>query len=682
LKRIIFIIWAYVSLSFPMAQAMDNQLTIDSNSKYFDPVFHVSYLSDPHNMLGIEDILHEDFSGTFIHNDDEILHFGFVEFTYWIKFQVQNYNQFTPYLEIENPALDTIHYFLVNNEGRLVHQELTGNAVKTADRPIKTSRLLINMQLSDNEIYTCYLRVNSQSTSIAVPMRIASLEKYFESINSESIWQGIYFGLIIFLFIYNLFLFLSIKDTSYLYFAIFIGFSGFVFSFYSGFCKELLWDILPKRVQWLAIFVAAGNTFMILFSSRFLHSKVKTPKLHNWLVALIIMNVALILIDLIGYGALALKLMLYNTIMGLFFLMFLAVKSWTSGFKPAKYYMLAWSFHVVGVIVSLLADAMLIKVNMNIAEILQLSSTLSIFLMSFALSKKINIYIEGRNRAQEMALRTALENEQLIISQNHQLEARVHQRTIDLEQSISTLSRQRQDLHDANNFKDKIFSIISHDLKSPITSLAGLLQIMKMKSLNEEERSKAIDSLEIALKGTKNLLDNILAWANTKPAKHEENDEIELKQLVNDIFQLFLFQASNKNIELKNLIETDFHILSNRNMLQLVLRNLVSNALKFTPKNGYIEVGMRQDFLNVEIFVKDTGIGMNEEIQENLFKSNRHNTTRGTENEKGTGLGLKLCKEFLDKYNGNIHVHSVLKKGTTITISLKNAIPVLETVVN
>jgi signal transduction histidine kinase len=302
--------------------------------------------------------------------------------------------------------------------------------------------------------------------------------------------------------------------------------------------------------------------------------------------------------------------------------------------------------------------------------------------MSLALSKKINIYIEGRNRAQEMALRTALENEQLIISQNHQLEARVQQRTIDLEQSIATLNRQRQNLHDANIFKDKIFSIISHDLKSPITSLAGLLQIMKMKSLDEAERSKAIDSLEIALKGTKNLLDNILAWANTKPAKHEENDEIELKELVDEIFQLFLFQASNKNIELKNLIETGFHIYSNKNMVQLVLRNLVSNALKFTPKNGNIEVGMRQDFLNVEIFVKDTGIGMNEEIQANLFKSNRHNTTRGTENEKGTGLGLKLCKEFLDKYNGSIHVHSVLKKGTTITFTIKNAIPVLETVVN
>lgn len=682
MNRFIFIIWAIVSLSVSDVHALDNQLRIDSKTKYFDPVFYISYLSDSHNKLGIEDILHEDFGGRFIPNDYETLHFGFVEFSYWLKFQIQNFNELSPYLEIENPALDTIEYFLVNNQGELVHRELTGNAVKIRDRHIQTSGILLNMQLSDNEVYTVYLKVNAQSTSTAVPMRIASLEKFFETMTSENTWQGIYFGLIAFLFIYNLFLFLSIKDTSYLYFAVYIGFAGFVFSLYSGFGKELLWDLLPKGFHWLTIFVASGNIFMILFSSRFLRSKIMTPKLHYWLVALIMMNGVLIIFDLIGFGALAVKLMLYNTIMGLLFLMFLAVKSWNGGFKPAKYYMLAWSFYAIGVIISLLLDAILIKINMTIAEILQLSSTLSIFFMSFALSKKINIYIEGRNRAQEMALRTALENEQLIIGQNQQLEARVQQRTIDLEQSIATLSRQRQDLHDANNFKDKIFSIISHDLKSPITSLAGLLQIMKMKSLNEAERSKAIDSLEIALKGTKNLLDNILAWANNKPARVEDNDEIELRQLVDEVFILFQFQALNKKINLKNLIETDFHIFSNKNMLQLVLRNLVSNALKFTPKNGIIEVGMRQDFLNVEIFIKDTGIGMDEEIQANLFKSNRHNTTRGTDNEKGTGLGLKLCKEFLDKYNGTIHVHSILKKGTTITISLKNAIPVLETVVN
>jgi signal transduction histidine kinase len=394
-----------------------------------------------------------------------------------------------------------------------------------------------------------------------------------------------------------------------------------------------------------------------------------------------IINIPLILLNVFGFSELAVKLILYNSVMSLFFLMFLAVKSWRSGYQPAKFYLLSWSFHVLGIVLSLLVNSRIAELDINVNLILQISSIISIFFMSFALSKKINIYIERRNEAQKMLLKTVMENERLISNQNQMLEAKVNQRTIDLEQTISTLSKQRKDLHEANSFKDKVFSIISHDLKSPITSLAGLLQIMKMKTLNEEERSRAIDSLEIALKGTRNLLDNILAWAN-KNRNTTEVEEIELYSLVEEIFQIFQFHADNKSIRLENLVEKGFHIVSNRDMLQLVIRNLVSNALKFTKKNGSVEIGMRQDYLNIEIFVKDSGVGMSEEVISGLFKSNKHNSTRGTENEKGTGLGLMLCKEFVEKHNGSIHVKSQLKVGSTFTLTLNNAVPILETVFN
>jgi signal transduction histidine kinase len=397
---------------------------------------------------------------------------------------------------------------------------------------------------------------------------------------------------------------------------------------------------------------------------------------------LVFINIPFIVIGILGWHNLAMEFIIYNSVMSLFFLMSLAIKSWNSGFQPAKLYLLAWSFHVIGVILSLLVNTSIITVEINISHILQTSSMVSILFMSFALSKKINMYIETRDLAREMALKTAMENERLISDQNQQLEARVNQRTIDLEQTIATLSTQRKDLQEANVFKDKIFSIISHDLKSPIASLAGLLQIMKMKTLNEEERSDAISSLEIALKGTKSLLDNILAWASKNQGKTQETEEIELKSLVDTVFQIFHFQAEKKGIALSNLIDHEFHIVSNKDMLQLVIRNLISNALKFTKKNGKVEIGMRQDFLNIEIFVKDTGVGMSKSVVSNLFKSNKHNSTRGTENEKGTGLGLLLCKEFVEKYNGSIHVQSEIKKGSTFTLKLNNAVPILETVMS
>jgi signal transduction histidine kinase len=300
--------------------------------------------------------------------------------------------------------------------------------------------------------------------------------------------------------------------------------------------------------------------------------------------------------------------------------------------------------------------------------------------MSFALSKKINVYIKNKNEAYQLAVKTALENEKLISSQNMQLEARVYQRTIDLEQSISTLSRQRKELHEANNFKDKVLSIISHDLKSPIATLAGMLSIMKMKSLTELERGNVVENLEVALKNTKILLDNILAWAHKNNNDSKETNEVEIYSCVDGIFDLFKFQANEKQIVLKNNIEPNFYIQVHENMFQLVLRNLISNALKFTPKRGTVTVEMKEEFQNILISVKDSGIGMSKEVMENLFNSNKHTSTRGTENEKGTGLGLKLCKEFVDKYNGELSVESEPGNGTVITVKLRGAIPVLQTV--
>ncbi|MDZ7605034.1 MAG: ATP-binding protein [Cyclobacteriaceae bacterium] len=115
-------------------------------------------------------------------------------------------------------------------------------------------------------------------------------------------------------------------------------------------------------------------------------------------------------------------------------------------------------------------------------------------------------------------------------------------------------------------------------------------------------------------------------------------------------------------------------------MIQLVLRNLISNSIKFTPKYGLIEVGMQPDVPNLSLYIKDTGIGMSKEFIHNLFKSNVHTSTRGTDNEKGTGLGLKLCKEFIEKMNGSMAVESQPGQGTTFTILLQNAVPVLEVI--
>src|SRR5690606_27313844 len=173
-----------------------------------------------------------------------------------------------------------------------------------------------------------------------------------------------------------------------------------------------------------------------------------------------------------------------------------------------------------------------------------------------------------KNEAQEIALKTAMENEKLIIHQKQMLETKVFERTKDLEQSIETLKKQEEELKEANLFKDKVFSVISHDLKSPVSSLTGMLELLKLNSLSREEKSKIIENLDLALKSTKNLLENILIWANPKLGNGKQISRFDLQSIIDEVFQLFSLQAKAKKISLVSYVYPGIKVKTDKNVLR------------------------------------------------------------------------------------------------------------------
>ncbi len=680
MRKRIHIVCIFVILTVTTASADKKTLNITNDRAFINPALNISYLIDSNNEKSIEDITSPVLQHNFFDNITDIPQSKLSPFTLWIKFKVKSDLDESPYLEIGNQEIDSIEYYLFNKNQELVHHKSTGSYASLQPRVIENNRLTISMNLYGNEEYTCYIKIISKSSMAEVPVRIASLKTFYTSRQSDTLWQGLYFGLMVFLLIYNVFLFFTLKEPSYLYFALFIACSGLLIGLQNGFGLHYNWDQTTYLNQFATILSALAGIFIILFTSSFLNSKIKFPILHIWLMANIGLFLITILLNISGKAFISAKLLSYNSIAVFFFVMLAAIKSWKNGYNPAKFFLLAWSLFAVGFIIHMLIEANILSLNEVAGSIFQISSAVSVLLMSFAMAKRINIYIDKSNAAQELVMRTEIDNEYLVSNQNQLLEARVNQKTRDLEQTIATLSRQRKDLHEANEFKNKVFSIISHDLKSPISTLVSLLKLMKIQSLNETEKDKVIESLDLTLKSTKNLLDNILAWAFKENNNKQDVDEIEVYALVEEAFQLFKYQANLKGINLANSVEKEFHIMANRDMLQLVLRNLISNAIKFTRKNGTVEICMVQDYLDLSLLVKDDGVGMKEEVMLRLFNANKHVSTRGTDNEKGTGLGLMLCKEFVDKYNGSLEVESKVGEGSTFTIKLKNAIPILETV--
>lgn len=242
-----------------------------------------------------------------------------------------------------------------------------------------------------------------------------------------------------------------------------------------------------------------------------------------------------------------------------------------------------------------------------------------------------------------------------------------------LQVANETVRNQNVKLQELNATKDKFFSIISHDLKGPLnslTSFSGLL-INHTDSLSKDEIRMLAKDLDKSLKNLFALLENLLEWSRSQTGNIEFKAEaFDIAALLKQNQELLLQQAQNKKISIVVQGVTDAVVNAHRNSVNTVVRNLLSNAIKFTPPEGHITLKASTAEKKVIVSVTDTGVGMSQEVMDKLFRIDTKHTTKGTADEKGTGLGLILCKEFIEKNGGRIWVESVVGKGSSFNFEL------------
>lgn len=235
------------------------------------------------------------------------------------------------------------------------------------------------------------------------------------------------------------------------------------------------------------------------------------------------------------------------------------------------------------------------------------------------------------------------------------------------------LDEKNKELSATNAAKDRMFSIIAHDLRGPVGNFKTVLNMLLEHGdyFSKEKTQEMLEMLQEVANSTFNLLENLLQWSRSqRDDLLFEPETIVLKDIVGNAFELLQSNAKQKNISLIHTIADDFEMVADKNMITTVIRNLVSNAIKFTKEKGKIEIfaGINND--SVEVTVKDNGVGMEKEVIEKIFSENRQYTTNGTNNEKGSGLGLPLCKEFIKKHNGTLWAESEPDKGSRFTFRL------------
>lgn len=235
----------------------------------------------------------------------------------------------------------------------------------------------------------------------------------------------------------------------------------------------------------------------------------------------------------------------------------------------------------------------------------------------------------------------------------------IEKQSHDLKQRNTELMRERRKLETAISARDQFFSIIAHDLKTPFHSLLGFSEILKSEweSLNEQEKLEIVQLIKDSSEGAFQLLLNLLDWARLQKQRIElQPVEIELKKLVDRVLEQLGAQASLKDIGFEVDIPGDLVMKGDEHMITSVFRNLISNSVKFSPRKSRVEIVGRMRKNLIHCVVSDHGVGVPEKDLRNIFRFSQ--STSGTENEKGTGLGLHLCREFVRKHKGRIWVKS------------------------
>ncbi|MEM7381627.1 MAG: tetratricopeptide repeat-containing sensor histidine kinase, partial [Bacteroidota bacterium] len=242
---------------------------------------------------------------------------------------------------------------------------------------------------------------------------------------------------------------------------------------------------------------------------------------------------------------------------------------------------------------------------------------------------------------------------------------------VELKTKQQKLKVRESELQDSNETKTKLFSIIGHDLRGPIGALQGLLKMFSDGEIKKSEFLDFIPKLNDDVDHIYFTLNNLLSWGHTQMnGAVTKPTVVALDSLVNENINLLSEIAKKKSIKVISKIPENTHTWSDTNQIDIVIRNLISNSLKFTPENGMVTIAAAEKTDHWEISVRDTGVGMDKITLDKLFSKNSNLTTYGTNNEKGTGLGLSLCKEMVEKNNGKIWVDSALRKGSTFFFTL------------
>ncbi|RYY07613.1 MAG: histidine kinase, partial [Sphingobacteriaceae bacterium] len=645
----------------------------------------------------------------------DILNFQGSNSTFWLKITIKNNDyQNKSLIEIIQPFLNEVNFYYPLDNG---YKEIKAGELYPFNqrRFNQSTNFVFDIDIKPGEEKTYFFEVNGYQ-QILIPIQIVDINQFYSNISTQNIWFGVYCGIIVVMFLYNIFIYFSIRDKSYIYYVLHTIFVGLTQSTLIGYSYKYFWPNSP----WFGNFSAFLLTCLVsIIGTQFLIEFMYIKKrLKNAFVVLKVFQVIYILyiiLSLSGYYSTTWQIILVTQTIVAITILIISIYLYREGYNEAKFYLIGWSLFMLSLIVFVTKDSLSwIPYNLFTKYSLLFGSATEVTLLSFALADKINIYKKEKEISQAATLSALQENDRIIREQNSTLERKVTERTNELVATNNNLSKTLTDLKEAQTQlveAEKMASLglltagIAHEINNPInfvTSNVGPLrrdvdllvdaitniESVGLSDISMDEKQQQIEDYkeEIELDFLKIEINHLLNGINegaTRTADIVKGLKIFSRLDENDLKRADINEGLQSTLTIaNNLIGDKIQVIKNfgnipaiecyPGKLNQVFLNIVSNAVfaiqeKFNNQTGGIlKVTTENDEQYLTIKIQDNGTGMSEATKKKIFEPFFTTKNVGI----GTGLGMSIVYNTIKKHNAEIYLNSEEGVGTEFIIQL------------
>ncbi|WP_166360424.1 hybrid sensor histidine kinase/response regulator [Pseudomonas akapageensis] len=548
-------------------------------------------------------------------------------------------------LELAYPPLDDLELYLADAAGTYQLVRRTGDAFPFASRQIRQNNYLFEVPFAPGQSRTLYLRLKSQG-SVQAPLTLWSSHAYMEEQPARIYVLGLIYGVLLGMLVYNLFIYLSVRDTSYLYYILYIASFGLYQVSVNGAGVEYFW---PDNPWWAnaatPFFIGSAGLFGCQFARSFLHTSRHSRLLDRLLRALMVCAATVVLLSLTTSYGLALRLATALALLFTVAIFTAGIVAWWRGLRVARYFIIAWSaFLLGGVVNTLMVLGYLPNVFITMYAS-QIGSALEVGLLSLALADRINSMRE--QQAQTL---------------------------FDAGQKLEVLNQQ---LANSNRLKDEFLATVTHELRTPMNGVIGSLELMQTVSLSpelEQYQQTAAGSARDMMR----MVDEILILTELQAGKlYPQHDAFSLCGMLESLRLQFSPQAQRKGLAYSIDVAPDLadQVVGDAKKLSLCLACLLDNAIKFTRQGAVsLQVSGRSTAVDTFEFwfkVSDSGIGFGHLDDATLYQRFYQLDGSMTREHGGLGIGLAICRQLAELMNGHLTHHSTPGQGSSFELRVQ-----------